>query len=81
MAEIAVFTTSIDEPTYIPVVRIMESKGFTTFVYNGDKVASQEHEFSYTIDDNMSSYLFLQHLVFFQRSWHEAGSVSRRTHF
>lgn len=30
---------------------------------------------------DLSSYLFLQHPVSLQRSWHEAGSVSCRTHF
>ena len=39
MSEIGIFSTSIDSPTYGPVVENLNSHGYNVWIYNADKIA------------------------------------------
>jgi glutathione synthase/RimK-type ligase-like ATP-grasp enzyme len=39
MSEIAIFSTSVDSPTYEPVVRDLSERGYDVWVYSADRVA------------------------------------------
>ncbi|MCL5113401.1 MAG: hypothetical protein M1554_02895 [Patescibacteria group bacterium] len=52
MSEIGVFSTSIDCPTYKPVVDNLNIRGYSTWVYNADKVASGSDSLEIQINDN-----------------------------
>lgn len=51
MSEIAIFSTSLDEPTYGPVVERLDSRGYSAWVYNSDKIATGEDSLSVCIDN------------------------------
>ncbi len=52
MSEIGVFSTSIDFPTYKPVVDNLNDRGYSTWVYNADKVASGLDSLEIQINDD-----------------------------
>lgn len=59
MAEIAIFSTSIDEPTYGPVVERLNSRGYKPWVYNADLVANGKDQFSMIV--SQTGELVLKH--------------------
>lgn len=50
MAEVAIFSTSIDEPTYGPVLAKLSSAGHEPWVYNSDRVMSGQDRLELLID-------------------------------
>ncbi len=52
MSEIGVFSTSIDYPTYRPVVDNLNTRGYSTWVYNADRVASGSDSLDLQVNDN-----------------------------
>ena len=52
MPEVAIFSTSLDRPTYEPVVEILQKKGLDTFVYNSDKIACQDDSLNISVNSD-----------------------------
>ncbi|MDZ7786260.1 MAG: hypothetical protein U5L95_04025 [Candidatus Saccharibacteria bacterium] len=51
MSEIAIFSTSFDQPTYGPVASKLHERGYETWVYKADKVLSGEDELTVRVND------------------------------
>lgn len=54
MTEVVIFSTSIDEPTFGPVVEKLNQRGIESWVFMADKVANGEHRFSMAVTDEGS---------------------------
>jgi hypothetical protein len=52
MSEIAIFSTSVDEPTYLPLVEQLVRRGHDPWIYRADRVASGEDKLQIRVGSN-----------------------------
>lgn len=50
MSDIAIFSTSIDRPSFGPVAEILEKRGYDAWVYQSDKVVSAEDKLTISVN-------------------------------
>lgn len=69
MSEIAVFSTSIDEPTYGPVLEELNSRGYEAWIYRADMVASAKDKLDIHLEDENELTVYYNDIA------HKLGSV------